>query len=365
MYPKALTPVILTALSATVAMAQPLAGLPGMPPYDPQNVYAFTKPGMLSPAVKDFPTRVYVPDGKTNRLYVIDPKTYRVVSSARVDAEPQHVVPAYDLRTLYVVNDIGFTVTPLDPLTAKLGKPTRVKDPYNLYYTPDGKYAVVVAEMQRRLDFFDPQTWQRKSFIKVPCRGINHMDYSADGRTLIAACEFSGDLLKIDLVKQKLLGQIHLGGMPQDVKLSPDGKVFYVANLTLNGVHLIDAERLKPIGFIPTGRGTHGLYPSRDAKYLYISNRREGSVSVLEFATQKLVTKWKIPGGGSPDMGGVSADGKQLWLSGRYSGEVYVFDTNIGKGGLIRRIKVGRGPHGLAIYPQPGRYSLGHTGILR
>jgi len=340
-------------------------GLSGMPPYDPSNVYAFTGAGMLSPAVKDVPTRVYVPDGKTNRFYIIDPKTYKVMTSYKLDAEPQHVVPSYDLKTLYAVNDMGFTITPIDPKTARLGKPVRILDPYNLYFTPDGKSAIVVAEMQRRLDFFDPQTWKRRSFIQVPCRGINHMDYSADGRYLIAACEFSGDILKIDWQGQKVLGKIHLGGMPQDVKLSPDGKVFYVADLVAKGVYLLDGKTFQKVGFIPTGKGAHGLYPSRDARYLYISNRGEGSVSVLDFATRKLVARWKIPGGGSPDMGGVSADGKELWLSGRYNGEVYVFNSDIKKGGLIQRIKVGRGPHGLAVYPQPGRYSLGHTGILR
>ncbi|WP_018465952.1 YncE family protein [Calidithermus timidus] len=341
------------------------SGLPGMPPYDPKNVYAFTQAGMLSPTVRDFPERVYVPDGKTNRLYVIDPKTYRVVASDKMDAEPQHVVPSYDLKTLYVANDVGNTLIPIDPQSGALGKRIPVKDPYNLYFTPDGRSAIVVAEYQHRLDFFDPQTWQPQGSLGVPCKGINHMDYSADGRTLVAACEFSGDLLKIDVAARKVLDKLHLGGMPQDVKLSPDGRVFYVADMDAGGVHLIDAERFHPLGFIPTGKGAHGLYPSRDTRYLYISNRGEGSVSVLEFATRKLVTKWKIPGGGSPDMGGVSADGRTLWLSGRYHGEVYVFDTDLQKGGLIRRIKVGKGPHGLAIYPQPGRYSLGHTGVMR
>lgn len=341
------------------------AGLPGMPPYDPQNVYAFTAAGRLAPWVKGFPERVYVPDGKTNRLYVIDPRTYQVTASYKVDAEPQHVVPAYDLKTLYVANDVGNTLIPIDPQNGALGKRIRVKDPYNLYFTPDGRSAIVVAEYQRRLDFFDPQSWQPQGSLSVPCKGINHMDYSADGRTLVAACEFSGDLLQIDVAARKVLGKLHVGGMPQDVKLSPDGQVFYVADMDAGGVHLIDAEKFHKLGFIPTGKGAHGLYPSRDAKYLYISNRGEGSVSVLEFATRKLVAKWKIPGGGSPDMGGVSADGKQLWLAGRYHGEVYVFDTDIEKGGLIQRIKVGKGPHGLAIYPQPGRYSLGHTGVMR
>ncbi|WP_297860628.1 YncE family protein [Meiothermus sp.] len=328
-------------------------------------MYAFTQAGMLAPAVKDFPQRVYVPDGKTNRLYVIDPKTYRIVDSYPVDAVPQHVVPSYDLKTLYVVNDVGQTLIPVDPKTAKPELRIRIADPYNLYFTPDGKYALVVAEVKQRLDFYDLQTWRHKSSISVPCKGVNHMDYSADGRTLVAACEFSGDLLKIDVAARKLLAKISLGGMPQDVKLSPDGQIFYVADMMAGGVHLIDAEKFQPMGFIPTGKGAHGLYPSRDAKYLYISNRGEGSVSVLEFATRKLVAKWKIPGGGSPDMGGVSADGKQLWLAGRYHGEVYVFDTDPKQGGLIRRIKVGKGPHGLAIYPQPGRYSLGHTGVTR
>ena len=152
-------------------------------------------------------------------------------------------------------------------------------------------------------------------------------------------------------------------GMPQDCRTSPDGKVFYVANMDANGVHVIDGNSFKQIAFIKTGVGAHGLYFSRDAKYLYISNRGEGTVSVLDLGKQKLIAKWTIPGGGSPDMGGVTADGKELWLSGRYNNEVYVFDT--ANGNLKARIKVGESPHGLCIYPQPGRYSLGHTGNMR
>ena len=131
----------------------------------------------------------------------------------------------------------------------------------------------------------------------------------------------------------------------------------------LNGVHEIDGTRLSQIGFLRTGRGAHGLYVSRDSMVLYVSNRGEGSISVLDFLTRRIVKKWRIPHGGSPDMGGVSADGNVLWLSGRYDSEVYAIDTNSGK--LIARIAVGKGPHGLCVYPQPGRYSLGHTGIFR
>ena len=238
-------------------------------------------------------------------------------------------------------------------------------DPYNMYYTPDGKYALVVAEQRERLEWYDAKTMKFVKELWVPCKGVDHMDFSANGRYLIASCEFAGAVIKVDVEKGKLLGRLPLEphGMPQDVKLSPDGTVFYAADMDSNGVHMIDGESFKELGFIPTGKGAHGLYVSRDSKVLYVSNRGEGTISLIDLATRKVARKWELPGGGSPDMGGVSADGKVLWLSGRFNAEVYAIDTTDGK--LLARIPVGRGPHGLCVYPQPGRYSLGHTGVFR
>jgi DNA-binding beta-propeller fold protein YncE len=269
------------------------------------------------------------------------------------------------MKTLWVLNDKGNSLTRIDPATGKPKETIPVNDPYNMYYTPDGKYAIVVAEQQRRLNFLDAADMKLRHSLQVPCKGVDHMDFSADGKYLIASCEFEGSLIKVDVERQELLGRLPLPrkGMPQDVKLSPDGLVFYVADMDANGVHLVDGDRLSYIGFISTGKGTHGLYVSRDSRVLYVSNRGEGSVSLIDFGSRKEVAKWHIPGGGSPDMGGVSADGKVLWLAGRYNSEVYAIDTRDGK--LLARIPVGREPHGLCVYPQPGRYSLGHTGIFR
>ena len=340
--------------------------LPGMPPVlNPHDIYSADGPGKLSPVVKNFPSRIYVPNTISNTVTVIDPKTYQVIDTFRVGRLPQHVTPSYDLKTLWVLNDRGNSLTRIDPVTGKLAGTIPVTDPYNMYYTPDGKFAIVVAEQRERLNFLDAATMKLANSVWVPCKGIDHMDFSADGRYLIGSCEFGGAVIKVDVEQQKVLGRLPLEqhGMPQDVKLSPDGKVFYVADMHANGIHLIDGDNLTEIEFIPTGKGTHGLYVSRDSKYLYISNRGEGTISVLDFATRRVVHKWALPGGGSPDMGGVSIDGKVLWLSGRYNAEVYAIDTSDGK--LLARIKVGRGPHGLCVYPQPGRYSLGHTGIFR
>jgi DNA-binding beta-propeller fold protein YncE len=354
------------------AFAQSVGPLPGMPPVlDPKNIYSASAPGMFSPTVAKFPTRVYVPNTKSDTVDVIDPETFRIVDHFALPKrnnrlmEPQHVVPSWDLKKLWVAQDLGDQLTLIDPATGKKGETIAIDDPYNMYYTPDGKYAIVMAEREKRIDYRDPQTMKIVARVPVNCKGVNHADFTPDGRIMIATCEFSSELIKVDVVEKKVVAHLPLEpkGMPQDCRLSPDGKHFLIANMEGDGVHVVDADPFKQVQFIKTGKGAHGIYFSRDSKYAYVSNRGEGTVSLLNTQTLKVDKKWRIPGGGSPDMGGVSADGKTLWLSGRYNNEVYVFDTTSGE--LRARIKVGDGPHGLCFYPQPGRYSLGHTGNMR
>ena len=389
-----------------------VAGMPPVP--DPTNLYSETTAGKLSPAVADALHRVYVPNRAENTVSVIDPERMTVTHKFGVGIHPQHVVPSWDLKTLWVANNAeGRTdgsLTPVDPRTARPGKSVPVDDPYNLYWSPDGRHLIVVAEAYKRLDFRDANTLALDFSIETPeCAGINHADFSIDGRWAIFTCEFAGRITKIDLVDRKVLGTIRVSqyfdrpevlqlvqdkpsqrrrfvpdptrpgaevcttpGMPQDVRISPDGKRFYVADMMADGVHVIDGERFEQVGFIPTGIGAHGLYPSRDGTRLYVANRGSnlirgkprgpGSVTVLDFRSGAVLAQWPVPGGGSPDMGNVSADGRWLWLSGRFDDEVYRFDTASGE---VTRIPVGREPHGLTVWPQPGRYNLGHTGNLR
>ena len=384
------------------ASGAPVQTVPGMPPVpDPNNLYSETAAGELNPAVAADLPRVYVPNRRSNNVHVIDPKTLSVVDRFPVGISPQHVVPSWDLKTLWVANNGGAvrlalagphlrtlwpghsgsgltngSLTPIDPKTGKPGEAIPVDDPYNLYFTPDGHSAIVVAEKRKRLDFRDPQTMALQQSISAPgCSGINHADFSIDGRYAIFTCEFrGGGLVKIDLVHHQVLGYLHFPkrGMPQDIRISPDGARFYVADMHADGVYVVDGDAFAVIDFIPTGVGTHGLYPSRDAKELYVANRGshstrgaphgKGSIAVIDFATGKIEHTWPIPGGGSPDMGNVSADGKQLWLSGRFDNVVYDIDTSTG---AVKSIPVGMEPHGLTVWPQPGRYSLGHTGNMR
>ena len=329
------------------------------------NVYAHDGANALSPVVRKDPPRVYVPNSGSNTVDVVDQRTFKIVAHYRVGALPQHVTPSYDLKTLWVDNDAGNSLTPVSPITGRpRGRPLHVVDPYNLYFTPKGRFAIVVAERRHRLDFRFAHTMKLHRALSVPCRGVDHMDFSADGRFLLASCEFSAALVKVAVRRERVVGVLRLpraGAMPQDVKLAPNGRVFYVADMASSGIWKIDRTGRHVLGFIHTGAGAHGLYPSRDARRLYITNRSEGTISVLDFATGKLVAKWRV--GGSPDMGGVSTNGRVLWLSGRYNGQLYAISTSDGR--VLARIPVGSGPHGVCVWPQPGRYSLGHTGILR
>jgi DNA-binding beta-propeller fold protein YncE len=347
---------------------------------DPKNIYSETAAGKFSPATAGALPRIYSPNLWTGKVDVIDPETFKVVDSFKAIPSPQHIVPSWDLQTLWVSGDISYrgghaSVMPIDPKTGKPGAEIDVPDSYNMYFTPDGRSAIIVAEAMRRLEFRDPHTMALQGYVMAPqCAGINHADFAIDGSYAIFTCEYNDQLAKIDLVHHTLAGMLQLSPqhIPQDIRIAPDGSAFFVADMLKDGLVVVDGENFKETGFIPTGVGTHGLYPSRDGTKLYISNRGthsllgvhkgEGSVSVLDFASRKIIATWTIPGGGSPDMGNVSADGKWLWLSGRYDGVVYAFNTDDGS---VKTIPVGGMPHGLTVWPQPGRYSLGHTGNMR
>ena len=327
----------------------------------PVNVYSHTTTSHLSPAVADVPLRVYVPNSDAGTVSVVDPVTFKVVDRFNVGVRPHHVTPSWDLTKLYVNNTESNTLTEIDPRT---GKPTRtipVTDPYNLYFTPDGTKAIVVAERYQRLDFYDANSWSFLKSVSIPWPGVDHADFTPDGRYFLASTEFSGQVVKVDTETMTYVSRTEVGSLPIDVKLSPDGKVLYVANQGRHGVSLVDPEAMTEIGFLRTGLGAHGLNVSRDATSLFVSNRMEGTISVIDFATRTVRATWKV--GGSPDMIQVSADGTQLWASNRFHGSVSVIDATSGR--VIATVATGAGAHGVSLFPQPGRYSVGHNGVYR
>src|SRR5947199_4418804 len=205
--------------SSTTAQSKLLPGMSA--PLDTSDIYTPDRPAGLNPIVKNFLQRVYVPNTESNTVSVIDPTTYKVIETFQVGRQPQHVTPSYDMTKLWILNDKGNSLTAIDPATGKMGETVPVDDPYNMYYTPDGKYAIVVAEQLMRLMFREPKTMALKDSAWFNCKGIDHMDFSADGTYLIASCEFGDKIIKVDVPSHKQAGACELGPHtgPQDVKL--------------------------------------------------------------------------------------------------------------------------------------------------
>ncbi len=328
------------------------------------NVYRGIIGPSLSPKVAGDPTYVYVPNGVPGTIEVIDPATFKIVRTIHLGYRtfPEHVTPSWDLRWLYVDTSAASELAVIDPKTGKLVRTIHnIEHPYNLYFSPDGSVAIDVAEYYNQLRFYDPTTWKLIKTVPMPCNGPDHLDFSATGTFLVMGCEFDGNVIKVDWKAMKVLGKINVGGLPVDVKLSPDGRYFYVGNQGTSGVSVIDAATFKQVKFIHTGSGAHGMAISRDTKYLYLTNRLAGTISVISFAQQKVIHTWNV--GGSPDMVQISPDGTQLWETNRYGTTVTVVDTS--NGHIIQQIQVGADPHGLTYFPQPGTYSLGHNGVYR
>lgn len=210
-----------------------------------------------------------------------------------------------------------------------------------------------MAEALARIDFRNPRTMRLRYSLHVPCAGVNHLDFTATGQYALASCEFSAKLLLIDIPARKVVKTLTLGKAMSAPTPAPGPRYSM----------LISARHFRVIRFIRTGAGTHGFMIGRNGRYLYISNRFGGSISVLDMAANELVHTWRLPGGGSPDMGGISPDGTVMWWGGRYNGVVCAMSTRNGR--LLASIPVGAGPHGVCVFPQPGRYSLGHTGNFR
>ena len=183
--------------STTPKKIDTIPGMPGVP--DPSNLYSETAAGKMSDAVKS---------ALAARLRA-EPRVEHGVGDRPVDDEGRRHVrrraqPAargavsWDLKTLWVTNNAegtpdGIAHARSTRTRASPARRSTVDDPYNMYFTPDGKYAINVAEARKRLDFLDPHTMKVESSLDVPdCAGVNHADFTIDGRYVIFTCEFAG-----------------------------------------------------------------------------------------------------------------------------------------------------------------------------
>ncbi|MFG2002504.1 YncE family protein [Spirillospora sp. NPDC048911] len=347
------------AAAGAAGMASAGAGLPVT-----GGVYTATRPGLIDPAVRRLPARLYVPNGRDGTVDVVDLRTLKVTARLHVGGVPRRIVTSWDLRRLWVTDARGGTVVPVSPRTGRRGRSVRLGDRGGrLYFTPDGSEALVLAGRQRQIDVRDPHTMRPRGRMALPCAGAEHADFSATGTFMVASCTPSGRMVRVDPALREVTGTLALprGSAPGSVRLAPDGRTFYVADHARAGVWTIDSIAFTVTGFVPTRPGAYGLTFSRDSRRLFVLGT--GTLSVVDLAAGRATSHWRLPGGGSPEPGGVSADGTELWLCEPRTGMTYALSTQTGR--LVRTLRVGGVPQGMVVHPQPGRHSLGGTSIFR
>jgi DNA-binding beta-propeller fold protein YncE len=332
---------------------------PGAP-----NVYAATGPGMLGPASRDVPPRVYVPNAATGTADVIDQRTGRLLGRVRTGGAPALIQPGWNLRRLWVFDLVNETAMPIAPQSTHRGEALRISSPGPLYFTADGRDAFLMAGRHARIDFRHPVTMEPRGAVRVPCRGATSADYSADASFLVASCPGSGRLIRVDPARRSVTTALRLpaGSHPGELRLAPDGRTFLVADTAKGGLWQVDAARLRVTGFVRTGPGAHGLVLDRRSEHLYVLGS-DGTVWAVHLATRRVSRLWRTPSGRSPLAGGVSAGGETLWLSDPASGTVYAVSARTGR--TLHTVKVGGRPGSPCVFPQPARYSLGGPGLYR
>jgi DNA-binding beta-propeller fold protein YncE len=344
------TPYVAVPQPVTVQVAAVAPPAPGSVPKQAASsspdVYASTGPDMLTAAARRIPARLYVPHGRV--VDVLDQKTLERVGRITTRSAVRQVVPSWDLGTLWISG--AHSLIPLSAVTGHPGKPVKMSGPYTLHFTPDGLSALVVTG--RTLEFRNPRTMALRSTLTLPCTANGSADFSAGGEFLVASCRYSrkaAGLVRVNWLSGKVTDTLKLPTDPQNIRLAPDGSVFYVADT--DQVRIIDATRLSQVATVRTGAGTHALTPSRDGTAFYVTTR--STIATLAFATRSVTRTWPIPTG--TDLGGVSADGSVLWMYGPKE----VFALSPITGSPYRRVPMPATQ--LTVYPQPGRYSLGQA----
>ena len=254
--------------------------------------------------------------------------------------EPHHMALSPDGRSL-LIGDAGANVMMfLDPRTGDLQRQMTISDPYQMVFSPDGRTMSVAALARNQIDIYDANSFQLLHRIAAP-KTPSHLNYSPDSSVVYVSLQNSNELIAIGAQTGQVVWKKPVGKAPAGV-MWHRGKLL-VGIMGADYVAVVDPATGAVTQKIVTGRGAHVLFASPDGRLLYVSNRVDGTITVLDAATLQEIRRYSVPGG--PDDMDFAADGK-IWISQRWQRKVVVLDPATG---AMQAIEVGRSPHGIWI----------------
>jgi YVTN family beta-propeller protein len=281
---------------------------------------------------------VLVMNSNSASLSVIDLATQAELKRIPVLREPHHNTLTPDGRDLLVGDTVGNELIDLDPNTFEVKRRIPTADPYQIGFSPDGKYLVVTGLARAQVDILDAGTY--KLVKRFPLKSMpSHLAFKPDSSMVFISLQETGRVAAIDLRDMKVVWDEPSGPAPAGV-LWQNGKVL-VGNMGSDNVAVMDPATGHVEKRIRTGKGAHQLFRSPDGKMIYVNNRIDGSVTVLNSTTLEPMRTYKLPGG--PDDLVFAPDGK-IWFTLRFANKVAVLDPVSGN---YQTIDVGRSPHGI------------------
>jgi len=293
------------------------------------------------------PAPIFVLNSLEASVSIIDPQTWTEKQRISTGKEPHHLYLTPDEKSLIIANALGDTLLFVDPRTGAIQRTVRgILDPYQLRFSPDMKWFVTAANRLNHLDIYhwngaDLTLAKRISTAKTP----SHVWIDSTSTRLYSSMQDSDELVMVDLPTQTLKWRSKTGSLPADVFGTPDDKFLLVGLTGGTGVEVYDVTGAAPklVKTIPTGEGAHAFRAAGDKRHVYVSNRVANTISKIDYQTMTVVDNYAAPGG--PDCMDVSADGRYIYVASRWAQFLTVIDTTTGK--VVRRVKVGRSPHGV------------------
>jgi YVTN family beta-propeller protein len=264
--------------------------------------------------------------------------------------EPHHLIPTPDGKEVLVASTVTNELVALD---SKTGQRTRVVrniiDPYQLGFSPDGKWFVTAAY---RLDHIDIYRYDGdfKLASRIFIDGLpSHLDFDKESKTVFVSLQQSARVVAVDLQTQLIKWNVEVGKAPAGVAMLSDDKRLLVALTGEDAVVTLDPATGMTTGRLQTGKGAHNFWPRGDGRHWFLSNRIEGTVSLIDAQEMKVVATVRVPGG--PDCMDITPDGRELWVTQRFLRRIAIVDLATLK--VTGSIPVGKSPHGVFILKAP------------
>jgi YVTN family beta-propeller protein len=267
-------------------------------------------------------------------------------------------------ETAFVTNSASNSVTPIDLVTRKAGRPIRVgADPTAIAVTPDGAAAYVVNSGSGTITPISTATG--KAWPAIPV-GSNPQDIAItpDGRTAYVTNMGSDSVTPVDLATGAPGVPIAVGPMPRAIAITPDGRTAFVLNW---GGASVTPIQLAPNRF-PAGPGHFGVplrpvrvgsYPSAiaiapDGVTAYVAGYGSDTVTPIDVA--RLRAGVPVPTGQAPSALAVMPGGSAVYAVNGDSDSVTPIAAGL-EARAERSIGVGYSPTAVAI-PRAGDVAL-------